>query len=214
VADYLPALRFRRLTRIYDPAIRWTTREATFKRRLLGQAGIEAGDRVLDLGCGTGTLALMAKRSQPGAVVSGLDADPEMLAPARRKAAEAGLGISFDEGLATALPYPDDFFDRVLSSLFFHHLVLEEKRRTVAELARVLRPGGELHVADFGRPRDPAMRAISLLIRLGDGDAPTRDNLSGALPRVFEAGGLVDAAETGTLRTPAGSISFYGAAAG
>jgi len=72
---YLSALRFRALTRVYDPAIRWTTREATFKRRLLEQAAPAADSRVLDLGCGTGTLAIMLKRTQPDAAVIGLDAD-------------------------------------------------------------------------------------------------------------------------------------------
>lgn len=214
MVSFLPALRFKALTRVYDPAVRWTTREDTFKQRLLEQAEVESGDRVLDLGCGTGTLAIMVKGRRPDAEVVGLDADPEMLGRAEAKAAEAGVEVGFDQGLSGQLPYPDDSFDLVLSSLFFHHLVLGDKRTTVAEIARVLKPGGRLHVADWGKPQDPLMAALSLVIRYGDGPEPTRDNLSGRLPRIFEEGGLVDVAELGTLRTILGSLAFYRAAAG
>jgi ubiquinone/menaquinone biosynthesis C-methylase UbiE len=206
---YLPALRFPALTRFYDPLIRWTTRETTFKRQLLEQASPGPGDRILDLGCGTGTLALLIKRAQPGAEVSGLDADPEMLARARAKAATAGGEIRFDEGFSNELPYEGASFDAVVSTLFFHHLAPQVKRRTATEIARVLRPGGELHVADWGRPSDPLMRVLSVSIRLLDGFEPTRDNLAGGLPRIFEVAGLAGAAQTGRLRTAFGTMGFY-----
>lgn len=112
-------------------------------------------------------------------------------------------------GLSNNLPYADASFDLILSSLFFHHLVPEDKRCTVAEIGRVLRPGGRLHVADWGKPSDPLMRVLSLGVRFGDGSEPTRDNLSGALPHVFEEGGLEGAAETGSLRTAGGTLAFY-----
>ena len=119
---YVPALRFGRLTGVYDPVVRTTTREAEFKRRLLAQAGLKSGQRILDLGCGTGTLAVQAKLSEPAAEVVGLDGDPEVLDRARRKAEAAGAEVEFDEGLSTELPYEGDSFDLVLVTLFFHHL--------------------------------------------------------------------------------------------
>jgi len=206
---YIPALRLRALTRFYDPAIRFTTREGAFKRRLLEQARVRPGDRVLDLGCGTGTLSLLIKQSVPAAEVAGLDADPEILMRARAKAARDGAEIRFDEGLSNDLPYEDGAYDSVVSTLFFHHLTLHVKQQTAAEIARVLRPGGKLHVADWGRPSDAVMRALSVSIRLFDGFEPTRDNVSGALPAIFEAAGLADAAQTGQLRTVFGSMAFY-----
>lgn len=206
---YLPALRLRALTRFYDPVIRLITREETFKRRLLGQAAIGPGDRVLDLGCGTGTLAIIAKSAQPDAELVGLDADPEMLSQARRKAESAGVSIRFEEGFSSELRFPDACFDLVLSTLFFHHLAPDVKRQTATEIARVLRPGGTLHVADWGRPPDPLMRALSLSIRLLDGFEATRDNLSGALPAIFEQGGLAPVAQTGLLRTISGPMALY-----
>jgi ubiquinone/menaquinone biosynthesis C-methylase UbiE len=206
---YLRALRFPALTRVYDPLIRLTTRESLFKRRLVEQARPEPGQGVLDLGCGTGTLALLVKERQPDADVVGLDADPEMLDQARAKAARAGVELRLDEGFSTELPYPDSSFDRVLSTLFFHHIDLESKRRTAREIARVLDNGGELHVADWGRPSDPLMAAAFLGVRLFDGFENTRENGRGALPSIFEQGGLEDAEQTDRLRTPFGTLALY-----
>jgi ubiquinone/menaquinone biosynthesis C-methylase UbiE len=206
---YIPALRYHALTRLYDPAIRLTIREETFKSRLLAQADPAAGNRILDLGCGTGTLALMVKRRQPEARVTGLDADPEILARARAKAEAAELAIELDHGFSTELPYEDASFDLVLSSLFFHHLDRAAKEATAGEIARVLRPGGELHVADWGPPSDPLMWLAFAAIRLGDGLEPTRDNAQGALPEIFTGAGLEGAEETDRLRTMFGIMALY-----
>ena len=207
--EYLPALRFPFLTRIYDPVVRLTTREGTFKRLLLDQANPGPGQRVLDLGCGTGTLAIQVKRRQAAAEVVGIDADPETLERAEAKAAEAGVELQLDEGYSDALPYPDESFHLVLSTLFFHHLDPAAKRDTLREIARVLRPGGELHVADWGRASDPVMLAASFSIRLLDGFSNTHDNFAGALPELFEEADLEAAAETRRLRTPFGSLALY-----
>lgn len=207
--DYLPALKFDRLTRFYDPAIRLTTRERKFKDRLLDQAGVQGGERVLDLGCGTGTLAIAAKQRTPGAEVTGLDGDPKILARARRKVAADRVAVNFDQGYSDQLPYADSAFDVVLSTLFFHHIDRATKERTATEIARVLRPGGRLHIADWGPPSDPLMKLLSLTVRFGDGPATTRDNLSGALPQILAAAGLTDVGEHGSMRTFFGSLVFY-----
>ena len=142
----------RRLTRFYDPIVRWTTRESTFKQRLVKQAQILGGHTVLDLGCGTGTLTILAKKSSPHARVAGLTGDAAMLEIARRKAAAGDVEVAFDRGSAVDLPYADHSFDRVLSSLLFHQLTRQNKRQALRKVLRVLRPGGELHVADWGKP--------------------------------------------------------------
>jgi ubiquinone/menaquinone biosynthesis C-methylase UbiE len=206
---YLPALRFPALTRIYDPLVRATTREGRFKELLIEQAAPGAGQRVLDLGCGTGTLAIQVKTREPRAAVAGLDADPEMLSQARRKAERAGVTLELDEGFSTQLPYEDGSFDLVLSTLFFHHLDPEPKRRSAEEIARVLREGGELHVADWGRPSDPAMAVAFLGIRLLDGFENTAENYRGELPAIFEEAGLEGAEQTDRLRTPFGTLALY-----
>ncbi len=209
--SFVPALGFDRLTRLYDPVVRVTTRERTFKRRLLDQAAIEPGDAVLDLGCGTGTLAIWAKLRQPQADVTGVDGDPAMLDRAREKAAAAGAELRLDEGLAEALPYPDGSFAKILSSLLFHHLPRATKERTAREVARVLEPGGELHVADFGRAPDPLARAQFLFVQAFDGFETTADNVNGELPAIFSQAGLDQVREAGRLRLAAGSLSLYSA---
>jgi ubiquinone/menaquinone biosynthesis C-methylase UbiE len=148
---YIPALNFDLLTPLYDALIGWLMPEAEFKGRLVAQAGIRAGHRVLDIGCGTATLTILAKRTHPGAEVFGLDGDPKILEIARRKAARAGVEITLRQGLSFRLPYDGGSFDRVLSSLMLHHLTAGNKQRTLEEARRVLRPAGELHVADFTR---------------------------------------------------------------
>jgi len=119
---YIPALGYNFLTALYDPVVALTTRERTFKQRLILQAEIRAGHVVLDVGCGTGTLAMWIKQACPEAIVTGLDGDDAVLERARRKAARAALDIQFDRGLSYALSYPQCTFDRVISSLFLHHL--------------------------------------------------------------------------------------------
>ena len=209
--SFVPALRFPALTGIYDPVIRATTREHTFKQRLVDGLDLRPGHQVLDLACGTGTLAVMISEQNPGVGVTGVDGDPEILRRARAKAKAAGAPIPFDEGLSTELPYEDQSFDRVASTLFFHHLTTEDKARTLAEVRRVLRPGGELHVADWTKPSDPLMAALFWPVRLLDGLDVTRANADGSLPRMFEHAGLGPATEHDRLRTGFGSLALWSA---
>jgi ubiquinone/menaquinone biosynthesis C-methylase UbiE len=195
------ALRFRWLNPAYDLVVAATTRERAVKAALLAQARIEPEHRVLDLASGTGTLAILAKHRQPRAEVVGIDADPAIISIARSKALRARVDVRFDEGYSTALPYGDATFDRVLSSLFFHHLSRADKQATLAEAYRVLRPGGELHVADWGKASGPAMRFAFLAIQLLDGFANTQDNVDGRLEPMFGAAGFTAASEAARFGT-------------
>ncbi len=187
---YVPALRHAWLTRYYDLVIAATTREKLFRTRLLEQAALESDDKVLDLACGTGTMAAMIKSRYPGTSVAGLDGDPEILAMARGKARRAELEIEFSEGLSFNMPYPPDEFDVVFSSLFFHHLVTEDKERTLAEVARVLKPGGKFHVCDWGAPSNFLLKMSFLLVRVLDGFETTRANVEGRLPGLVSGAGF------------------------
>lgn len=206
--SFIPALAYSGLTRFYDPVVRWTTRERTIKARLLIRADIRAGHRVLDLGCGTGTLAVAIKASAPRADVVGLDADEEGLALARNKSAAVGAGISFIRWVATLLPFADGAFDRVVSSLFFHHLERDAKERTLREIHRVLAPQGELHIADWGRPSNPVMRVAFLSVQFLDGFATTTDNVRGLLPALVESCGFTHVLETQRYATLCGTLSL------
>jgi cyclopropane fatty-acyl-phospholipid synthase-like methyltransferase len=205
-ADFIPALGFHRLTPFFDYVAAVAVRDRAIKRRLLAHAGITTGEQVLDVGCGTGTLALRAARAARSVRVTGLDADASILARARRKAAAAGLDISFDEGRSTALPYPDASFDLVLSTLFFHHVDDDAKRQTASELIRVLRPGGRIVVGDLGRPMNRVMRRATLLtVHLFDGFETTALNVRGGLAEVLSDAGLRAVEVRDRLNTPTGT---------
>lgn len=183
--------------------------EAEFKRALVRQGRVEKKHRVLDLGCGTSTLTILIKQAHPEAEVTGLDADSAALQIARRKIAMAGLIITLDEGMAFNLPYPDNSFDRVFSSLMFHHLSGESKQRTLKESCRVLRPGGELHVADWGKAENVLMRVAFFLVQLLDGFKTTADNVNGLLPQFFRNAGFQGGQETARYSTIFGTLSLY-----
>lgn len=206
---YQPALGHDLLTPLYDAVVRWTTPETKFKRRLVRQASIGRGHRVLDVGCGTATLTLLVKREHPDAEVTGIDGDPKILRIARAKAERAVSDVTFEQAMAYALPHLDDSFDRVLSSLVFHHLTREDKARTFREVHRVLRAGGELHFADFGKPQNALMLAASLPWRLFDGMNTTRDNVRGDLPALLRDAGFAEVCETARYMTLFGTLSLY-----
>lgn len=210
-AGYVPALGYQWLTGLYDPVMRWTMRERTFKELLVQGMRLAPGQRVLDLGCGTATLTLMLKAACPDAEVVGVDGDPAVLALARAKAARAGVSLELDEGLATALPYADSSFDRVCSSLLFHHLPPDAKRHAAAEAWRVLRPGGELHVADWGAPSGALMRLAFLGVQLLDGFATTDENVRGRLADIFREAGFADVRQAGRVNTMFGTLALYAA---
>ena len=198
--EYIYALKYKWLTPLYDPILRLTLREQTFKKALVEQARIQPGQRVLDLGCGTGTLTLLIKSAHPQARVEGFDGDPKILSLAEAKAARAGLELDWKQGLAQELPYADGCFDRVLSSLMLHHLSSENKRAALREVLRV---------ADWGRPQNALMRPAALLIALLDGYS--RENVEGLLPELFRQAGLVEARQAAHYNTLFGTLALYSA---
>lgn len=206
---YVPALGFRCLTPAYDAVVAVTTRERRFKQALIEQAALAPGQQVLDLACGTGTLAIWIKQRHPDVDVIGIDGDPSILSIAQRKAKRVGAAVGFDRGLSFELPYTDARFDRVLSSLFFHHLSWHDKQRTALEIRRVLRPGGELHVADWGRADNPLMRSAFVAIQLLDGFANTQDNVDGRLVELFRDAGFVKVSQERSFSTVFGTMALY-----
>lgn len=205
---FVPALRFGALTRLYDPVVAITSRERGFKRRLLEHAQIRDDEAVLDLACGTGTLAIEIKKDHPRAKVAALDADAAILARARGKARDAGVKVDFAHGLATELPYEARSFDVVLSTLFFHHLTDEAKADAAEEVRRVLRLGGRVLIADWGRPQDPLMRMAFVSVQLLDGFVNTAANVGGRLPEVLREAGLKRVSVLDRMRTPVGTIEI------
>lgn len=206
---YVPALRLHRLTPWYDAVVRTTIRERTFKQALIEQAAFRPEHRVLDVGCGTGTLAIRIKEQYPNLDIVGLDVDAEILRRASIKAQRADASVSLLRALSDDLPLAAEGFDRVVSSLLFHHLSWEAKKRTGLELFRILKPGGALHVADWGPANNALMRSMFLFIQLLDGLANTQDNVSGRLVTLLQQCGFVEVEGLQSWNTVFGTIVLY-----
>lgn len=207
--DYVPALRFNWLTAFYDLVIRSTMPEERFKTSLINQAGLQDAHRVLDFGIGTATLSLLAKLRAPKAEITGVDVDEKVIAIAKEKIASSHADIKIDRYDGSRLPYPDNHFDRVISSLVFHHLDRQQKEICLREIRRVLKANGELHVADWGKAQNAFMRALFFLVQILDGFGTTRDNVNGLLPAIMTEAGFAGAGETGRFSTVFGTLSLY-----
>src|SRR5215471_7094599 len=144
-------------------------REQKYRDKALGIVGLKNGDAVLDVGCGTGTLAIAAKRRVgPVGRVFGIDASPEMIARANKKAQKADVEVVFKNAVAEALPFSDGQFDAVLNTLMLHHLPRKPRAACVREMFRVLKPGGRLLAIDFGGTRPKGRGLFSQLHRHGE----------------------------------------------
>jgi SAM-dependent methyltransferase len=209
MAKYIPALKYDWLTPYFDLFIRWTMPESQFRGALIRQADIQPQQKVLDFGVGTATLSLLAKQLVPESTITGVEVDERISAIAKSKVARAKAAIRIDTYDGTNLPYADDSFDKVISSLVFHHLTRAHKKRALREIGRVLRPGGELHLADWGKARTLAGRILFLSVQVFDGFEATADNVKGLLPAFIADAGFVDVEETRTFATVFGTLSLY-----
>lgn len=208
-SKYVPALRFHCLTPLYDVIIGFTARESVFKQALIKQACIIHGQKVLDLATGTGTLAIWIKQQHPQTKVIGVDGDRKIITIAHRKTYKARVSVQFVQALSHCLPYPSAMYDRVFSSMFLHHLNWEDKGRTIREVYRVLKPGAELHVADWGRADNIWMRGMFLMVQILDGFNNTQDHVKGRLISLFEENGFVDVSQQKSYNTIYGTIALY-----
>ncbi len=201
---YLPGMGRDWLLPLYDPLTRLIGVQSAHGT-LAEQAGLESAERVLEIGCGTGNLALLVKRTHPQLEVVGLDPDPKALARAARKARRAALTLELDRGFADKLPYPDASFDRALSSLMFHHLDADLRVASLREVLRVLRPGGSLHLMDFGGDS----HHLHGLARLARRSRTLRDNWDDRIPTLMRQAGFSNPAETGQLTKRIGRLTYY-----
>ena len=177
-------------------------------RKLIEQAELTDGQRVLEIGCGTGNVIISAKRSRPGLEAVGSDPDPRILDRARRKA--AGLSdIRFDEAYAQRLPYADGEFDRVLSSMMLHHVGGDAKAEVAAEIFRVLRPGGRLHLVDISGDAHVHRGLLARLAKLAKRNPHFSENIGNAIPRLLSEAGLECTRVATHSQRLVGQLAYY-----
>lgn len=208
--SFTPALGRPGLTRLYDLAIRLLTRERTWRSALLRQLAPKGGESILDVGCGTGSFAIMLKREAPGARVVGLDPDPAVLAIAAAKAKAAGVEIEWREGYANDAADLGESFHKAVSSLVFHQVPLLGKREGIAAMFQAVRPGGEVHIADYAFQRNKLMRALfRVTVQLVDGVADTQPNADGIIETILSDLTVGEIPAQRILWTPTGAISLF-----
>lgn len=196
--DFIPALSKDWLTPFYDRVVETMGWGRALKRRVLEEVHLTAGERLLDIGCGTGTLLLEAVRKTPGAHLTGIDPDPQILSLAQRKL--QAYQIELVQASAEQLPFPPMSFDVVVSTLVFHHLPMEIKRHAIAEVARVLTAEGLFLLADVGPATTLPFKVLTALLLTGATLVPTlvqlkeirytRENMQGILPLFLKEAGF------------------------
>ena len=201
---FVPAAGHDHWLSFYDPLTRLMGARSAL-RALIDQADLGPGQQVLDIGCGTGTLAVMLKQLHPSLEVVALDPDSKALDRARRKADQARVEIRFVRGFGDAIPSADASLDRVLSSFMLHHLAPDEKRATLADVFRTLKPGGSLHLLDFAGHDQPR----GVIARLLHRDDHLHDHTEGRISALMSATGFASAAQVGTRRTLLGPVCFF-----
>ena len=206
---YIPALKYDWLTKLYDPVVGALMPEKQFKSALIEQASLEPGSRVLDFGCGSLTLSLMAAEKRPDTNLHAIDVDKNILTIAERKLMKSTAKVTLLHYDGHTLPFGDGYFDRVVSSLVFHHLTCEQKRQALREIFRVLKSNGELHIADWGKARNLFMRGAFYLVQILDGFKTTTDNVKGLLPEYINQAGFEAVTETKSFATMLGTLSLY-----
>jgi ubiquinone/menaquinone biosynthesis C-methylase UbiE len=205
---FTPALGRLAPARFFDYAVA-LTRERLWRGLTVKHLAPQPGDAILDVGCGTGSLALLAARAQPQATVVGLDPDPEVLAVARGKDTQGRVRWLTGMGDALVDAVGAESMDAVMSSLVLHQCPVPVKRAVLASMFAVLRPGGRLVIADYGLQRTRLMRTAFRIVQIADGKTDTQPNADGVLPELISNAGFADVREAEVVPTITGSISIY-----
>ncbi len=190
----------------YDRAIRRWTREMRWRRAMIDALAPRAGETIVDVGCGTGSFAVLLKATAPEVRVVGVDPDAEALAIARAKAEAAGADVRWERGFARDIGARSA--DAIVTSLMFHQVPMAEKRAGLAAMHAALRPGGRLVIADYGRQRGLMRLLFRLTIQRLDGVTDTQPNADGALPDLVRAAGFANVREADRVHTVTGTIAL------
>lgn len=207
---YVPALGFHWLTAFYDPMIRSWTAAARLRASVIAALDLRPGLRILELGAGPGRLAIQIKRAHPEVMIDAVDIDARMVASARRNAASAGIEIAFREADMTCLADVEPGrYDRVYSTMTFHHLLPDAKQKAFDLARAALTDGGSVVIADFSRPRDPLQWALFAWIQQPlDGFQNTRPHRDGRFEQAMRST-FSSVHSAAVARTIAGTVETF-----
>lgn len=207
---FTPALGRFAPVRFYD-LVASLTRERLWRGLVVAHVAPRTNDVIVDVGCGTGSLALLLRGAQPQARIVGIDPDPEVLSMAKRKAADAGAEVEWRVGMGDALEevISPGSASAAVSSLVLHQCPTDMKRAVLQSMFASLGPGGKLVIADYGLQRTRLMRLAFRIVQFADGKENTQPNADGILPQLISEAGFGDVREVEVVPTITGSISVY-----
>lgn len=186
------------------------SRERAWRGALVDAIAPAADDTIVDVGAGTGSMAVAIKARAPSCRLIAIDPDPAVLAIAQAKAKNIA-GIEWRQGMGDRIDahVANGTANKVVSSLVLHHCDAAMKAGVLRAIWKVLRPGGQLFIADYGVQRSMLLRGLFLLVQAVDGFGTTGENLRGLVPALIAETGFVDVTEQTVVPTPTGSVSLY-----
>lgn len=207
--NFIPALRFTNLTKLYDFFLGLTFPEDKIKKALIEQLELNGTETILDFGCGTGTLAIMIKEQFPNVTIIGVDVDEQILSIAQNKIKSKGLTIQLVKYDGVKLSFDKNHhFDKIVSSLVFHHLPTNVKVNVLRQLFELTEGRAELHVADFGKAKTLYTKVAFGIFRRFDGEENTRVNAKGLLVRFIEQAGFNKVEILKSFNTAFGTVNL------
>lgn len=207
--SFIPALGYDFLTAYYDMAIKLTMPEKKFRRILVESINPQDDESILEFGFGTGQNLILVKNQNQNIRLTGLDIDPKVKDIANYKLAKNNLTVPLDLYSGNIFPYPDNHFDKIYSCLVFHQLDADTKTNCLKEIYRVLKPGGELIIADWGKADNKIMRLTFGIVQMLDGFKSTDDNVKGKMPEYIAKGGFENVQIIQSINTAIGTFSYF-----
>lgn len=206
---YTPALGYDFLTTYYDLAIKISMPEKKFREILINEINPKNEEKILEFGYGTGQNLILAHNKNPKSKLIGLDIDPKIKAIAEYNLNKNNISLSLDLYNGGRFPYSDESFDKIYSCLVFHQLDTEVKVQCLNEIRRVLKPNGEIIIADWGKAQNPWMRFAFGLVQLLDGFKTTNDNVKGKMPDIITLSGFNNVEVIRSINTAIGTFSYF-----
>ncbi len=206
--DYVPVLRYRFLTPLYDAAIALLTREGAWRQSVLKALDLQSGERILDIGCGTGSLLSLIHQHQPYAQLFGIDPDPQIIARAKEKLDASGdIELINDMGDALGQYFDPESLDVVVVTLVLHQVPVAGKEAIIKAAFKALKPGGRLMIGDYAVQPNWLMKQCFKIIQMLDGYELTQPNADGILTELAISSGFSEISVTEVIHTPTGAIS-------